>query len=84
MSPCSYVLTIIGDSGKTVTYTFCSTCPNIVTVDAEGLPGIKIIKAGTCDDEELLRSTVPQQEIYTKNRYPWVEPCRMAEQKEVS
>lgn len=64
----------LGDSGKKVTYQYCTDCPTIVAVDIEAMPDTWIVKSGPCEDEELLRETNPGLEIYTKNRYPWVTP----------
>ena len=43
-----------GDSGKTVYQRFCPECGSPILSEADALPGVAIIKAGTLDDASWL------------------------------
>lgn len=59
-----------------MTYFFCSNCPTILFVEAEAIPGVKLIKAGSIDEQDraFLDDAKPGKEIYTKNRFAWCTP----------
>ena len=58
-----------GDSGRQVLRRFCPDCGSPVITDAEAIPGMHIIKAGTLDDSSGLR---PQRQIFCASKHPWV------------
>jgi hypothetical protein len=57
-----------GDSGKAVFRRFCPSCGSGVLAEAEALPGVVIMLAGTLDD---LSTYQPGMEIYCKSAQPW-------------
>jgi hypothetical protein len=59
-----------GDSGKTVYRRFCPECGLPILSEADALPGIAIIKAGTLDDASWLK---PGMEIFCDSAQPWVQ-----------
>ena len=59
-----------GDSGKALYRRFCPDCGSPILTDADALPGVAIIKAGTLDDTSWLK---PTMEIYCDSKQPWVE-----------
>lgn len=69
-----------------MTYFFCPNCPTLLFVEVEAFPGMKVIKAGTIDEEDrkFLDGAKPGKEIYTKNRFDWCAPISGAEQATVS
>ena len=58
-----------GDSGRQVLRRFCPDCGSPVITDAEAIPGMHIVKAGTLDDSSGLR---PQRQIFCASKHPWV------------
>src|SRR5690348_3783304 len=44
-----------GDSGKPITRRFCPECGSSVMDDAEALPGIAMLSAGTLDDPSWVK-----------------------------
>jgi len=59
-----------GGSGKVVNRRFCPDCGSPVITEAEALPDVVIIKAGTLDDTSWLK---PTAEIFCENAQPWVQ-----------
>jgi hypothetical protein len=53
---------------KDVTYHSCATCGTTMWVDAAAMDGLKIVKTGTIDDQNVLDNAKPVQEIYCKDR----------------
>lgn len=58
-----------GDSGQPVHRRFCPNCGSGVIAEADILPGVTIVLAGTLDDPT---SYVPAMEIYCSSAQPWV------------
>ena len=58
-----------GDSGKPVRRRFCPNCGSGIVAEAEVLPGIAIVLAGTLDDPTTFQ---PAMEIYCSSAQPWV------------
>ena len=60
----------VGDSGRWIDRSFCPTCGTglLHVLEARG-PDIVVIKAGTLDDPTVV---VPDYEIFTRARLPWV------------
>ncbi|BFZ54357.1 hypothetical protein PYCC9005_001391 [Savitreella phatthalungensis] len=73
-----------GDSGKQLTYNYCPTCHNLIFAQAEAIPGVKILKAGTLDDADALNDGKPQQEIYCRNMLSWEQPIDGAKQAQAA
>ncbi len=59
-----------GDSGKPVFRRFCPNCGSGILAEAEALPGLKILLAGTLDDPSTFQ---PAMEIYCSSAQPWVQ-----------
>ncbi len=59
-----------GDSGKPVYRRFCPNCGSGVMAEAEAMPGLAIMLAGTLDDTA---SFEPGMEIYCSSAQPWVQ-----------
>lgn len=66
-SPASYADK--GESGKPILRKFCSKCGSSIAAEAEALPGLLIIKAGTLDDRSWLK---PNAHLWTSSAQPWV------------
>ncbi len=58
-----------GDSGKRVLRRFCPECGSPIVSEAETIPDLAIIKAGTLDDASWVK---PTMEIYCDSAQPWV------------
>jgi hypothetical protein len=58
-----------GDSGQQVRRRFCPNCGSGVIAEADVLPGVTIVLAGTLDDPA---SYAPAMEIYCSSAQPWV------------
>ena len=58
-----------GDSGQQVRRRFCPNCGSGVIAEADVLPGVTIILAGTLDDASSYK---PGMEIYCGSAQPWV------------
>jgi hypothetical protein len=58
-----------GDSGKPIERLFCPDCGTSVMDEAEALPGIAMIAAGTLDDPSWV---TPTAQIYCASAQPWV------------
>lgn len=58
-----------GDSGKAVYRRFCPNCGSGVIADADLLPGLTLVLAGTLDDTAGYQ---PAMEIYCGSAQPWV------------
>lgn len=59
-----------GDSGKAVYRRFCPNCGSGILAEADALPDLKIVLAGTLDDPS---SYTPAMEIYCSSAQPWVQ-----------
>jgi hypothetical protein len=60
----------IGDSGEKVHRRFCSKCGSTLYSDADILPGMVFVEAGSLDDASGLR---PSMHIYTRSAQPWAD-----------
>ncbi len=58
-----------GDSGKATYRRFCPECASPIATEAELMPDVVMIPAGTLDDK---RSVKPQMEIFCDSAQPWV------------
>ena len=59
-----------GDSGKAVYRRFCPNCGSGVVADAEALPGVSLVLAGTLDDPSAYK---PVMEIYCSSAQAWTQ-----------
>jgi hypothetical protein len=59
-----------GDSGKILYRRFCPECGSSVLDEAEAMPDVSMILAGTLDDVSAL---TPTMEIYCDSAQPWVK-----------
>jgi len=74
-----------GDSGANVTYHNCPICSNLICVEADAMPGFKIVKMGLIDDKAFLEELGrPGNEIYCKNMCGWEEGWQGAEKKDAA
>lgn len=58
-----------GDSGKTLFRRFCPACGSSVIDEAEAMPNVVMVLAGTLDDPSWVK---PGMEIYCDSAQPWV------------
>jgi len=58
-----------GDTGKTLYRRFCPECGSAILTEAEVMPDLTIIMAGTLDDASWVK---PGMEIYCDSAQPWV------------
>jgi hypothetical protein len=59
-----------GDSGQPIHRRFCPECGSAVMDEAEALPGIVMLYAGTLDDRSWVK---PRSQIYCDSAQPWVQ-----------
>ncbi|HLG87108.1 MAG TPA: GFA family protein [Alphaproteobacteria bacterium] len=59
-----------GDSGKPIHRRFCPECGSSVIDEADAMPGIAMVSAGTLDDRKWVK---PLSEIYCDSAQPWVQ-----------
>jgi hypothetical protein len=58
-----------GDSGKSIERRFCPDCGTSIMDEAETVPGLVMIAAGTLDDPSWVK---PTSQIYCASAQPWV------------
>ncbi len=58
-----------GDSGQILHRRFCSDCGSSLFDEAQAMPGVVMILAGTLDDSSWVK---PAMEIYTDSAQSWV------------
>ena len=59
---------VTGESGLAYTRNFCPTCGSLIFGEAEGMPGLINVTAGTLDDPTAFE---PQFVIFTRSRPAW-------------
>jgi hypothetical protein len=59
-----------GDSGKPIHRRFCPECGSGIMDEADALPGVAMINAGTLDDTSWVK---PAMEIFCDSAQPWVK-----------
>ena len=59
-----------GDSGKATYRRFCRDCGSALIDEAEIMPNVTMILAGTLDDPTWVK---PEAEIYCDSAQPWVQ-----------
>ena len=65
----THSFTNAGDSGRKRTRSFCPCCGSMLTIEAEGFPGMTLIMGGTLDDTSWLRPTI---QLFCDSAQPWV------------
>jgi len=58
-----------GDSGQSIHRRFCPECGSGIVDEADALPGIAMVNAGSLDDPTWVK---PRSEIYCDSAQPWV------------
>ena len=70
------------DSGNTITTHFCGDCGSLLYRTSDGYPGTMVVKAGCIDDDGVANAGfVPEVEIFTRSRVPWMKPVEGAKQE---
>jgi hypothetical protein len=59
-----------GDTGKVIHRRFCPACGSSLLDEAEALPDVAMIAAGTLDDPSWVK---PAMQIYCDSAQPWVQ-----------
>lgn len=59
-----------GDSGKPIERQFCPDCGASIMDEAEAMPGVVMVAAGTVDDPSWVQ---PTSQIYCASGQPWVQ-----------
>lgn len=62
--------TKVGDSGKAIHRRFCPECGSGIVEEAEALPDVVMLSAGTLDDRSWVK---PASQIYCDSAQPWVQ-----------
>ena len=65
----THSFTYAGDSGRKKTGSFCPRCGSMLTIEAEGFPGMTLIMGGTLDDTSWLK---PTMQLFCDSAQPWV------------
>jgi hypothetical protein len=60
----------VADSGKILYRRFCPNCGSGVMAEAEVMPGLIIVLAGTLDDPSAY---TPSIELYCSSAQPWID-----------
>ena len=69
-------------SGNTITTHFCGECGSLLYRTSDGYPGTMVIKVGCIDDDGKTNAEyVPNVEIFTRSRVPWMVPVEGAKQE---
>jgi hypothetical protein len=69
------------ENGNIMTNHCCSQCGSLLYRSSTGYPGMMVIKAGCIDGFDASRNFVPQVEIFTRSRLPWVPAVEGAKQE---
>jgi hypothetical protein len=59
-----------GGTGKLIHRRFCPECGSGIVDEADALPGIAMVYAGTLDDRSWVK---PRSQIYCDSAQPWVQ-----------
>ncbi|KAI9874175.1 MAG: hypothetical protein M1830_010101 [Pleopsidium flavum] len=71
-----------GDSGKTITSSFCGDCGTTLLRTGESFPGLVMVKVGVMDDVGAFKEARPGAELFAKQRVEWVPEVEGAKQLE--
>jgi len=69
------------NSGNTISNHACAECGSLLYRTSTGYPGVMVIKSGCIDGKDATADFVPQVEIFTRSRAPWVQPIEGAKQE---
>ena len=69
----THSFTYAGDSGRKKTGNFCPRCSSMLTIEAEGFPGMTLIMGGTLDYTSWLKPTI---QLFCDSAQPWVAISR--------
>ena len=69
------------NSGNIITNHFCGQCGTLLYRSSTGYPGVVVIKAGCMDGVDAAKEYVPQVEVFTRSRVPWVSAIEGAKQE---
>ena len=73
---------ILAGSGNTITSHFCGDCATLLYRTSDGYPGTMAVKVGCIDDDGRTNAEyVPDIEIFTRSRVPWIAPVESAKQE---
>lgn len=74
--------TKVAESGNEITSHFCGTCGSLVYRSSSGYPGKFVLKVGNVDDDGKTNSDfVPDVEVFTRTRSPWIPAVAGAKQE---
>jgi hypothetical protein len=73
--------TKVANSGNEITNHSCGQCGSLLYRSSTGYPGTIVIKAGCIDGVNAAKEYVPQVEIFTRSRVPWITPVEGAKQE---
>ncbi|KAG4429357.1 hypothetical protein IFR05_015156 [Cadophora sp. M221] len=71
------------ESGNTISNHCCGQCGSLLYRTSTGYPGTMVIKAGCMDlpdGRDPSKEYIPDVEVFTRSRVPWVEPVATARQ----
>ncbi|KAL2072125.1 hypothetical protein VTL71DRAFT_11468 [Oculimacula yallundae] len=71
------------ESGNKISNHSCSQCGSLLYRTSEGYPGTMVIKAGCIDlpdGRDPSTEYIPDVEIFTRSRVPWISPIASARQ----
>ncbi|TVY46861.1 hypothetical protein LOCC1_G002786 [Lachnellula occidentalis] len=71
----------VANSGNTITNHVCGECGSLLYRSSDGYPGTIVIKAGCIDGKDAAKEYVPQVELFTRSRVPWVPAIEGAKQE---
>ena len=61
---------------------FCSTCGSLIYRTSSGYPGKIALKVGNIDDDgKANQDYIPDVEIFTRTRAPWIQAVEGAKQE---
>jgi hypothetical protein len=60
----------MADSGQLLHRRFCPNCGSGVVAEADSLPGVTVVLAGTLDDPTAFRPTI---DLYWTSAQPWIQ-----------
>lgn len=72
---------VTAGSGNTIVSHFCDDCGSLLYRVSKGYPGTMVIKAGCIDGEDAAMTYVPDIELFTRSRVPWVPAVEGAKQE---
>ena len=71
----------VANSGNSITNHICGQCGSLLYRSSTGYPGKIAIKAGCIDGVDAAMEYVPEVEIFTRSRVPWIAAVEGAKQE---